>query len=153
MKAAHGAQREGSLARDVSEKREVSLRRETDAFELWLGEREVGAVPEADVGGGVREQPLNRSVEMPARFVIGRLGRLVYQAIDFRVAESSAIETRGRDLLRMEDPAKDVGFFAEEPSTWLTLQPMHFAVFFPADAHAPLGGSGPVKKAILKVLV
>jgi YhcH/YjgK/YiaL family protein len=51
------------------------------------------------------------------------------------------------------DQAKDVGFFAEEPSTWLTLQPMHFAVFFPADAHAPLGGSGPVKKAILKVLV
>lgn len=51
------------------------------------------------------------------------------------------------------DPTLDVGFFLEEPHSWLTLRPGTFAVFFPADAHAPLAGAGAVKKAIMKVLV
>lgn len=51
------------------------------------------------------------------------------------------------------DTDRDVGFFLEEPRTWMTLRPGTFTIFFPADAHAPLAGAGPVKKAIVKVLV
>jgi biofilm protein TabA len=51
------------------------------------------------------------------------------------------------------DADRDVGFFLEEPHSWLTLRPGTFAIFFPADAHAPLAGSGAIKKAVVKVLV
>jgi biofilm protein TabA len=51
------------------------------------------------------------------------------------------------------DGSRDVGFFLEAPLSWFTLRPGTFAVFFPADAHAPLAGAGPVKKAIVKVAV
>lgn len=48
--------------------------------------------------------------------------------------------------------AKDVGFFADRPTTWVAVPPGSFAIFFPHDAHAPLAGLGPLKKAIVKVL-
>ena len=51
------------------------------------------------------------------------------------------------------DAARDVGFFADTPATWLAVPPGRFAVFFPADAHAPLAGTGGVKKAIVKILL
>ena len=51
------------------------------------------------------------------------------------------------------DTSRDVGFFLEEPHSWVTLRPGTFAIFFPADAHAPLAGEGMIKKAIMKVLV
>jgi YhcH/YjgK/YiaL family protein len=50
------------------------------------------------------------------------------------------------------DEAKDIGFFNDDrPSTWLSVPPGLFAVFFPEDAHAPLAGRGLLKKAIVKV--
>ena len=49
------------------------------------------------------------------------------------------------------DDSRDIGFFRDRPETWLSLPPGTFAIFFPEDAHAPLAGSGPVKKAIVKV--
>lgn len=49
------------------------------------------------------------------------------------------------------EPSRDIGFCAGRPRTWLSLPPGTFAIFFPADAHAPLAGPGPVKKAIVKV--
>jgi YhcH/YjgK/YiaL family protein len=51
------------------------------------------------------------------------------------------------------DPAKDIQFFSDLPATWLTLAPGMFAVFFPADAHAPLAGREKVRKIVLKVAV
>lgn len=51
------------------------------------------------------------------------------------------------------DEAKDVGFFATRPTTWLAVPAGTFVVFFPQDAHAPLAGRGAVKKAIMKVAV
>jgi beta-galactosidase beta subunit len=35
--------------------------------------------------------------------------------------------------------------------TWVAVPPGSFAIFFPHDAHAPLGGEGRVKKAVVKV--
>ncbi len=51
------------------------------------------------------------------------------------------------------DPTRDLGFFRDQPDLWLPLPPGTFAVFFPEDAHAPLGGQGSLHKAIVKVLV
>ncbi len=51
------------------------------------------------------------------------------------------------------DEARDIGFFDDRPGTWLAVPPGHFAIFFPADAHAPLGGRGALKKAIVKIAV
>ncbi len=50
------------------------------------------------------------------------------------------------------DESMDIGFFDDRPSSWLSVAPGLFAIFFPEDAHAPLGGRGLLKKAILKVL-
>ena len=47
--------------------------------------------------------------------------------------------------------SRDVGFYRDQPDTWLALPPGTFAIFFPEDAHAPLAGNGPVRKAIVKV--
>jgi biofilm protein TabA len=51
------------------------------------------------------------------------------------------------------DPEKDITFFSDRPDTWIQVPAGSFAIFFPDDAHAPLGGRGPVKKAIVKIAV
>ncbi len=51
------------------------------------------------------------------------------------------------------DATKDIGLFSDRPESWLLLPAGHFAIFFPDDAHAPLGGRGTVKKAIMKIAV
>lgn len=49
------------------------------------------------------------------------------------------------------DVAKDIVFFEDRPTTWLSVKPGRFAVFFPDDAHAPLAGHGLIKKVIVKI--
>lgn len=51
------------------------------------------------------------------------------------------------------DAVKDIAFFKDRPESWLSLPAGHFAIFFPDDAHAPLGGRGTLKKAIMKIAV
>jgi biofilm protein TabA len=51
------------------------------------------------------------------------------------------------------DAARDVGFFSDRPESWLSLPAGHFAIFFPADAHAPLTATGMLVKAIMKIAV
>ena len=51
------------------------------------------------------------------------------------------------------DDTRDIVFFDRRPTTWLAVPEGTFAVFFPHDAHAPLGGRGALKKAIMKVAV
>jgi biofilm protein TabA len=46
---------------------------------------------------------------------------------------------------------RDVGFFADRPDSWVVVPERHFVIFFPEDAHAPLGGAGPLRKAVIKV--
>lgn len=48
---------------------------------------------------------------------------------------------------------RDIEFYQDQPTTFLELRPGDFAIFFPSDAHAPLAGSGPLRKAIAKVAV
>jgi len=51
------------------------------------------------------------------------------------------------------DAAKDVGFYSDTPASWVIVPVGSFAVFFPEDVHAPLAGSGKVKKAVVKIAV
>jgi YhcH/YjgK/YiaL family protein len=49
------------------------------------------------------------------------------------------------------DEDSDIGFFNDTPVAWMELAPGQAAVFMPDDAHAPLAGEGPVRKAVIKV--
>lgn len=51
------------------------------------------------------------------------------------------------------DAAKDIEFFDGAATAWLTVPPRHFAIFFPADLHAPLAGEGLLHKVVVKVQV
>jgi YhcH/YjgK/YiaL family protein len=51
------------------------------------------------------------------------------------------------------DASKDVELYAESPLAWSPLAGSRFAVYFPADAHAPLGGTGRLRRAIVKVAI
>ena len=50
-------------------------------------------------------------------------------------------------------PEKDIQFFRDAPASWIATPPGHFCIFFPEDAHAPLVGTGMVRKVIFKVAV
>lgn len=76
--------------------------------------------------------------------------------IDIQVAFEGHEEIGWRPLASCQAPApfddaRDIGFFDDRPDSWFTVAPGTFAIFFPDDAHAPLGGPGAVKKAIVKV--
>lgn len=51
------------------------------------------------------------------------------------------------------DPQRDVAFYFDRPATWLVLPQGSFAIFLPQDAHAPLGGTGRVRKVVVKALL
>jgi biofilm protein TabA len=49
---------------------------------------------------------------------------------------------------------KDVEFYTDIPSAWIEVGTGQFAMFFPADAHAPMANAGiELKKIIIKVEV
>ncbi len=58
-----------------------------------------------------------------------------------------------RRIVSPFDTEKDLGFYFDRPSTWLSVPAGSFAIFFPHDAHAPLGCEGEVHKAVVKVAV
>ncbi|MCX6996827.1 MAG: YhcH/YjgK/YiaL family protein [Kiritimatiellaeota bacterium] len=49
------------------------------------------------------------------------------------------------------DESKDIGYFDEPPALWLPVPPGSLAVFFPGEPHAPLAGTGPLHKVVIKV--
>lgn len=51
------------------------------------------------------------------------------------------------------DEAKDIECYASSPAVWLPMPPARFGIFFPEDAHAPLAGTGALRKLIAKVAV
>ena len=51
------------------------------------------------------------------------------------------------------DANNDIGFFKDEPETWTKVPAGSFAIFFPADAHAPMVGDEDIHKVVLKVLI
>ena len=49
------------------------------------------------------------------------------------------------------DASKDVELYGGKPLSWSQVAGSGFAVYFPGDAHAPLGGTGRLRRAIVKV--
>ncbi len=50
------------------------------------------------------------------------------------------------------DTTKDVGFYTDEPQTFYTMREGQFSLLMPEDAHAPMLGTGHIKKMIFKIL-
>ncbi len=46
---------------------------------------------------------------------------------------------------------KDIAFYTDKPDFWLPVAADNFAVFFPEDAHAPMAGTGTIRKIVLKI--
>jgi biofilm protein TabA len=54
-------------------------------------------------------------------------------------------------LTKPYDAANDVELYGERPLAWTPVGGSRFALYFPCDAHAPLGGTGRLRRAIVKV--
>lgn len=50
------------------------------------------------------------------------------------------------------DAEGDILFYNDRPQTFCTLREGQFTILFPEDAHAPMVGTGRIKKVIVKVL-
>ncbi len=79
--------------------------------------------------------------------------------IDIQVSLTAA-ETMGwraanklKEVDSPYNPEKDITFFADKASAFLTVNPMEFAVFFPEDGHQPGICDGQQRKLVVKVLV
>ena len=55
------------------------------------------------------------------------------------------------NVSRPYDASKDVELYGGRPLSWNSVSGSGFAVFFTGDAHAPLGGTGRLRRAIVKV--
>jgi len=53
------------------------------------------------------------------------------------------------------DAEKDFGLFADQPQAWIAVPAGSFAIFFPDDAHAPMGAAADCQllKAVMKIAV
>ena len=51
------------------------------------------------------------------------------------------------------DEEKDIEFFESKADIWITTPPGHFCLFFPEDAHAPMGSEDELFKVIIKIAV
>lgn len=49
------------------------------------------------------------------------------------------------------DESTDLIFYNEAADNWVILNEGHFVIFFPGVAHAPMLGSGAIKKIVMKV--
>jgi YhcH/YjgK/YiaL family protein len=78
-----------------------------------------------------------------------------YIDIQFAVEGTDDIGWRATQDCRQPDGEfsadKDAGFFRDAPDAWVAVPPGCFAIFFPWDAHAPMGGADPLHKAVVKV--
>lgn len=62
---------------------------------------------------------------------------------------ANALQTPQADY----DSAKDVQFFSDAPMVWIQVPAGHFGIFWPEDGHAPMAGTGTLRKAIFKVAI
>ena len=49
------------------------------------------------------------------------------------------------------DAAKDCEFYEAKPTLWVPVPAGTFTIFFPEDAHAPMAGTDPMLKVVVKV--
>lgn len=51
------------------------------------------------------------------------------------------------------DEAGDFAFYTDKPDTYITLQPGQFVIIYPEDAHAPIIGTGKLRKLVAKIKI
>jgi YhcH/YjgK/YiaL family protein len=79
--------------------------------------------------------------------------------IDIQLVLEGVDEMGWKPLAECSDPAteydaaRDIRFFNDAPSSWIATPPDAFCLFFPDDTHAPLVGSGMIRKVVVKVAV
>lgn len=56
-----------------------------------------------------------------------------------------------KDLVQPYDAAGDCALYADRPTAYADLLPGHVCIVWPEDAHAPVVGSGKIRKLIAKV--
>lgn len=77
--------------------------------------------------------------------------------IDIQLVLEGIDEMGWKPLAQCTDPAtdydaaRDIRFFNDAPDTWVATPPGAFCLFFPDDAHAPLVGTGSIRKVVVKV--
>jgi len=76
------------------------------------------------------------------QFIISGLETMGWTSIENCIHEADAYNAQN-----------DIIFYTEKPSTYISVNPGEFVIFFPEDGHAPAIGDGPIKKAIVKVLI
>lgn len=63
--------------------------------------------------------------------------------------DRSKLQTQ-KDIFNVE---KDIQFFEDKATTFLSIQPQDFVIFFPEDGHAPGIGEGEILKIVVKIKV
>lgn len=100
-----------------------------------------------NVDESIREDRTSRSLEVHRKY------------IDVQIPLSDT-ETMGwRHLSTLGNPDtdydenKDVAFYKQDATTYFQVPPRHFVIFFPDDAHAPLVGTGQIRKIVGKIRI
>ncbi len=81
------------------------------------------------------------------------------QYIDIQLVLDGSDEMGWKALADCSNPVgdysteRDIRFFHDTPDSWVTTPAGAFCIFFPEDAHAPLVGTGIIRKAIFKIAV
>jgi YhcH/YjgK/YiaL family protein len=57
-----------------------------------------------------------------------------------------------KDLAVPDNEEKDIAFYNEKATDYVSIYPREFAVFFPEDGHQPCIGTGEIRKIIVKIL-
>lgn len=78
-----------------------------------------------------------------------------YIDIQYQAAGTDCIGWAAADKLcgNGYDSGKDVEFYSSSPESWINVTAGRFAIFFPEDVHAPMGGEGRQLKVVVKVEV
>ena len=58
-----------------------------------------------------------------------------------------------KELAHPYDEGGDFATYFDKPTTYIDMMPNDFLIVFPEDAHAPIIGSGKIRKAIAKVML
>jgi biofilm protein TabA len=76
-----------------------------------------------------------------------------YIDIQYQVSGSDNMGVEARESMRGlgYDAERDLEFYDGKTRMWINTAPGHFAIFFPSDIHAPMGGTGRQVKVVVKV--
>lgn len=79
-----------------------------------------------------------------------------YIDVQYLVSGGDVMGYRAMSDCRSPEPFdvdRDVAFFGDRPESWFDVKPNCFAIFYPTDAHAPMGTTEEFHKVVVKVRV